>query len=155
MGKILIEKFKDEKKAIEVLDRVHDWLGTVIRDGKCDDHCFVCIGASDLADDVWEVLHPEGVKDRPGEAPKDVKSAKCDELMRRVVGIIVDQLGLVDGSRVHEDSELGNDLGADELDRTEIVILVEEQFGVAIPEDEAETLTTPRKIVEFLISKGC
>ena len=39
-------------------------------------------------------------------------------------------------------------------DRTEIVICVEEQFGVAISEDEAETLTTPRKIVEFLMSKG-
>ena len=151
MGKILIERFKDEKKAIEVLDRVHDWLGEVIRDGKCDGHCSVCIGASDLADDVWEVLHPDGVKDCSGEDSKDDKSTKYDELMRRVVGMIVDQIGLVDGSRVHEDSELGYDLGADELDRIEIVISVEEQFGVTISEEEAETLTTPRKIVEFLM----
>ena len=50
---------KSKDKSIEVLNRVHDWLGVVIRDGKCGDFCSVCLGASDLADDVWEVLHPE------------------------------------------------------------------------------------------------
>lgn len=40
----------------KLLQRVHDWLGVVIRDGHCDDHCSECIGASDLADDVYDVL---------------------------------------------------------------------------------------------------
>ena len=47
------------ENAIEMLDRVHNWLGELIRDGKCDEHCTQCIGASDLADDIWNVLHPE------------------------------------------------------------------------------------------------
>ena len=46
-----------EKKVEEVLIRVHEFLGRLCRDGRCDDHCSECIDASDLADDVWDVLH--------------------------------------------------------------------------------------------------
>lgn len=49
--------------ALEVLNRVHDFLGALCRDGRCDDHCSECIGASDLADDVWDVIHGIGKKD--------------------------------------------------------------------------------------------
>ena len=104
-----------------------------------------------------EATVAEAMMEKREKAPEktpEVNPARFDELMRRVVGIIVDQLELVDASGVHEDSELEGDLGADELDRTEIVLAIEEQFGVAISDEEAETLTTPRKIVEFLISEG-
>ena len=44
-------------KIRNVLSRVHDWLGALIRDGRPDDSCSQCIGASDLADDVYDALH--------------------------------------------------------------------------------------------------
>lgn len=58
----LLDKTDKAEKAIEMLDRVHNWLGELIRDSKCDDHCSKCIGASDLADDIWDVLHLENNK---------------------------------------------------------------------------------------------
>lgn len=44
-------------KIRNILSRVHDWLGVLIRDGRPDDRCSQCIGASDLADDVYDALH--------------------------------------------------------------------------------------------------
>lgn len=47
----------DYRKAREVLTRVHEFLSNLCRDARCDAHCSECIGASDLADDVYDVLH--------------------------------------------------------------------------------------------------
>ena len=44
------------EKTRNVLKRCHAFLGVLCRDGKCDDHCSECLGASDLADDVFDVL---------------------------------------------------------------------------------------------------
>ena len=46
----------DCRKAREVLTRVHEFLSNLCRDARCDAHCSECIGASDLADDVYDVL---------------------------------------------------------------------------------------------------
>ena len=43
--------------AERILNRVHDFLGKLCRDGKCGEYCSECLDASDLADDVWDVLH--------------------------------------------------------------------------------------------------
>lgn len=40
-----------------ILNKVHDWLGVLIRDSRPDDRCKECLGASDLADDVYDALH--------------------------------------------------------------------------------------------------
>lgn len=45
------------EEAWELLNRVHVFLSNLCRDGRCDDHCSACIGASDLADDVYDLLH--------------------------------------------------------------------------------------------------
>lgn len=44
-------------KLRNILSRVHDWLGVLIRDGRPDDRCSQYIGASDLADDIYDALH--------------------------------------------------------------------------------------------------
>ena len=41
----------------EVLKKCHDWLGTLIRDGKPCDRCSECMGASELADKVYDAIH--------------------------------------------------------------------------------------------------
>ena len=52
-----MEKMNDYNKAREVLTRVHAFLSNLCRDARCDDHCSECLGASDLADDVYDVIH--------------------------------------------------------------------------------------------------
>ena len=47
----------DYCKAREVLTHVHEFLSNLCRDARCDAHCSECIGASDLADDVYDLLH--------------------------------------------------------------------------------------------------
>ena len=47
----------DYHKTREVLARVHEFLSNLCKDARCDDHCSECIGASDLADDVYDLLH--------------------------------------------------------------------------------------------------
>lgn len=47
----------DNSKAREVLNRVHAFLSNLCRDARCDDHCSECLDASDLADDVYDLLH--------------------------------------------------------------------------------------------------
>ena len=44
-------------KTQEVLNRVHEFLSNLCRDARCDDHCSECLGASDLADDVYDLIH--------------------------------------------------------------------------------------------------
>lgn len=72
------------KKTEEVLTRVHEFLGRLCRDGRCDDHCSECIGASDLADDVWEVLHEKKAPDLAdviNRMQEFVEAAKCGMLV--------------------------------------------------------------------------
>lgn len=47
----------NNSKTQEVLNRVHEFLSNLCRDARCDDHCSECLGASDLADDVYDLLH--------------------------------------------------------------------------------------------------
>lgn len=67
----------------------------------------------------------------------------------RVKKIVVDNLG-VDESKVTENSNFIEDLGADSLDQVELVMAFEEEFGVEIPDDVAEKITTIQKVVEYI-----
>ena len=67
----------------------------------------------------------------------------------KVKAIIVEQLG-VDEEEVTADASFVDDLGADSLDTVELVMAFEEEFGVEIPDDQAETITTVGDAVKFL-----
>jgi len=70
----------------------------------------------------------------------------------RVKEIIVEQLG-VDPSQVTEDAHFVEDLGADSLDTVELVMAFEEEFGIEIPDEDAEKMTTIGKAIEYLHQK--
>jgi acyl carrier protein len=71
----------------------------------------------------------------------------------KVKDIIVEQLG-VDPERVKEDSKFIEDLGADSLDIVELVMAMEEEFDIEIPDEDAEKLITVKNVQEYLQGKG-
>ena len=67
----------------------------------------------------------------------------------RVKKIVVEHLG-VEADKVTEEASFIDDLGADSLDTVELVMAFEEEFGVEIPDDAAETIVTVGDAVKFL-----
>ena len=65
--------------------------------------------------------------------------------------IVVEQLG-VDADMVQMDTKLMKDLEADSLDAVEIILGVEEAFGLDIPDEEAEKFETVKDLVEYVDS---
>ena len=73
-------------------------------------------------------------------------------MLERVIEIIQEQLNL-DGVEINEDSSFKDDLGADSLDLFELVMAFEEEYGVEIPSEELEQITTVGAVVEYMKSK--
>jgi len=67
----------------------------------------------------------------------------------RVKKIVIEHLG-VDAEKVTDNASFIEDLGADSLDTVELVMAFEEEFGVEIPDDAAETILTVGDAVSFL-----
>lgn len=67
----------------------------------------------------------------------------------RVKKIIVEQLGVKDDEVTNEASFV-DDLGADSLDTVELVMALEEEFGVEIQDDEAEKITTVQQAIDYI-----
>ncbi|MBM6990261.1 acyl carrier protein [Mobilibacterium timonense] len=67
----------------------------------------------------------------------------------KVKGFVVDQLG-VDPDQVEMDTNLMKDLEADSLDAVEIILAVEDEYGLDIPDETAEKFETVRDLVEYV-----
>ena len=67
----------------------------------------------------------------------------------KVKQIIVDQLG-VEPAEVTPTASFVDDLGADSLDRVELVMALEETFGMEIPDDDAERISTVQNAVDYI-----
>ncbi len=71
------------------------------------------------------------------------------DIADRVKKIVIEHLG-VDADKVTENASFIDDLGSDSLDVVELVMAFEEEFGVEIPDDAAETILTVGDAVKFL-----
>jgi len=67
----------------------------------------------------------------------------------RVIDIVAEQLG-VDKDKVTPETSFVNDLGADSLDTVELVMELEEEFDVNIPDDAAEKIQTVGQAIEYI-----
>ncbi|MGD8279770.1 MAG: acyl carrier protein [Gemmatimonadota bacterium] len=71
----------------------------------------------------------------------------------RVREIIVNELG-VEAEKVTDDASFVEDLGADSLDTVELVMAFEEEFGLDIPDEDAEQMRTVGDAIKYLREKG-
>jgi len=70
----------------------------------------------------------------------------------KIKDIVVDKLG-VDAAKVSKEASFIDDLGADSLDTVELIMKMEEEFDLEIPDEEAESLKTVGDVVSYLESK--
>lgn len=75
--------------------------------------------------------------------------ASVKEIEEKVIDIVSDQLG-VDKDKIKKESNFVNDLGADSLDTVELVMELEEEFDIAIPEDVAEKIHTVGEAIHHI-----
>jgi acyl carrier protein len=71
------------------------------------------------------------------------------DVAERVKKIVVEHLN-VDGEKVIDNASFIEDLGADSLDTVELVMAFEEEFGIEIPDDAAESIVTVGDAVKFI-----
>lgn len=71
------------------------------------------------------------------------------EIESKVIAIIVDKLG-VDEAEVKAEASFTNDLGADSLDTVELIMELEKEFGVNIPDSDAEKIQTVGDAIAYI-----
>ena len=67
----------------------------------------------------------------------------------KVKEVIIDKLGVEEDS-IKSEAHFVDDLGADSLDTVELIMEFEEEFGIEIPDDDAEKITTVGSAVEYI-----
>jgi len=74
-----------------------------------------------------------------------------EELFAKIKSIVADKLSISE-DQITEEASFIDDLGADSLDTVELVMALEDEFDLDIPDDEAEKLTTVGKAIEYVLN---
>ncbi|MGE3852606.1 MAG: acyl carrier protein [Planctomycetota bacterium] len=76
-----------------------------------------------------------------------------DDIRQRIVKIVAEQMGVAP-EKVTPETSFINDLGADSLDTVELLMEFEDEFGISIPEEEAEKIQTVGDVLRYVEAKG-
>lgn len=79
--------------------------------------------------------------------------ASSEEITKRIKEIICEQLGVA-LEEVNPQASFIDDLGADSLDIVELIMALEEEYDLEIPDEEAEKLTTVDSVIQYVQSKS-
>ena len=74
-------------------------------------------------------------------------------MLEKITELLVEQLG-VDAADVKGDASFKEDLGADSLDLFEMVMNLEEEYGIEVPAEELENIVTVNDMIQYMESKG-
>jgi acyl carrier protein len=77
---------------------------------------------------------------------------KKEEILSKVKAVVAEKLN-VGEDQVTEEAKFVEDLGADSLDQVELIMALEDEFELKIPEEEAEKLTTVGSAVDYVLKK--
>jgi len=80
---------------------------------------------------------------------REEQEMERDEILTKIQEITADRLG-VDEAEVTPEASFREDLEADSLDLVELIMELEEQFGMEIPDDDAEKITTVEEAVDYV-----
>ncbi len=72
-----------------------------------------------------------------------------EEIAKKVIAIVVDKLG-VEENQVKPEANFTNDLGADSLDTVELIMELEKEFNISIPDDQAEKIATVGDAITYI-----
>ena len=72
-----------------------------------------------------------------------------DDNLNKIVEIVIDKLG-VDANKVTAEAKFIDDLGADSLDTVELIMQFEEEFGIEIPDEDAEKILSVNQALEYI-----
>ena len=81
-------------------------------------------------------------------------SEKENKIFAQVKKIVADQLEIDEPDEIKPESNFANDLGADSLDTVELVMALEEEFSIEIPDEAAEGIATVQAAVDYIIDKA-
>ena len=86
------------------------------------------------------------------QKPHNAKEARMEDIEAKIKELIVEKLG-VSEDQIKPEAHFIDDLGADSLDTVELVMALEENFDIEIPDEDAEKLTTVGAAIDYIKSK--
>ena len=90
----------------------------------------------------------------PRPVPPRIEKRIDTGVFDQVRAIIIEQLGVVDESKITPEARFVEDLGADSLDNVELVMAFEERFEIIIADEDAEAIVTVQNAVDYLRRKS-
>jgi acyl carrier protein len=81
---------------------------------------------------------------------KEVLQVTNDEIAKKVIGMVAERMGVDDEAKITNETHFVNDMQADSLDLAELVIDMEEEFGVQISDEDAQGLETVGQAIKYI-----